>query len=217
MEISTYYGKELAITGSEISYSHRTKDGKTAYSIDIGTNQPNGNRTRYAPFTCKVVAINTKYNTLYCESVEPVICPRFMNGTILCFGIGHLKELKYKVGDIIQQGEVLGQDWYTGLSDKTAIHTHWSFGVGSYKGLHKLGNYLYDEKEIDGVYAISSDGYIHSYDFFFIENDCKITTAKDNPAYEYQFVRFIEEPIDYKSFYDRYHPLIEAIVKAHNI
>ena len=216
MEISTFYGSELAVTGSEVSFSHKATNGKSAYSIDIGTNT-NQSRIRYAPFTCKVVAINPKYNTLYCESVEPVICPRFPYGSILCFGIGHLKEIKYKVGDIIKQGEVLGEDWYTGLSDKSQIHTHWSFGVGKYKGLHRVGYYLYNGKQVDGVYAISSDGYIHSYDFFCIEDKCTITTKKDNPAYTYPFERvssYINKDIDenvYKAFYDKYHDLIEKI------
>lgn len=219
MEISTFYGNELAVTGSEISFSHKATNGKSAYSIDIGTNI-NGSRFRYAPFTCKVIDVNTKYNTLYCESVEKVISPRFPKGEYLCFGIGHLKALMYKKGDIIKQGEILGEDWYTGLSDKSAIHTHWSFGVGKFKGLHRVGYYQYNGKLVDGVYAISSDGYIHSYDFFCVEENCRITTKKDNPAYAYPYKRVTEyldkdikptTEVDYKAFYDKYHTFIEGV------
>ena len=218
MEISIFYGSELAVTGSEVSFSHKTTDGKSAYSIDIGSFLGTS-RVRYAPFTCKVVYVDTKYNSLFCESIEPVISPRFPDGEYLCFGIVHLKKLNYKVGDIITQGEPLGEDWYTGLSDKSQIHTHWCFGVGRYKGRHRLGYYLYNGKKVDGVWAISCDGYIHSYDFFCIEEHCKITTKKDNPAYTYPYKRvtdYLNKPtteIDYKAFYDKYHVFIEGTQK----
>lgn len=224
MEISVFYGKELAVTGSERTFSHQTNEGKSAYSIDIGSYLRNGKRVRYAPFTCKVVYSNPKYNSLYCESLEPVASPRFPQGKIMCFGIAHLKTCNYQVGDIIKQGEVLGEDWYTGLSDKSAIHTHWAFGVGKFKGLHRLGYYNYNGKLIDGIYGISCDGYIHSYDFFYIEDACEITTKKDYSAYAYPYKRVSQHPQTkedvvkkeeeeniYKAFYDKYHDLIEKI------
>lgn len=213
IEISTWFGDELCVTGSEQARSHMTTSGKTAYSIDVGS-RLNISRKRFAPFTCVVKEINTTFNTLYCESVGEVTCPRF-NSTKLCFSIGHLKEIIYKVGDVIKQGELLGEDWYTGLVDKNQIHTHWCFGIGEYRGIHNLGQAIAK----NNVYGLSSDGYIHSYDFMFIHDNCKVTTDNDNPAYKYPYTRVsdglgkptYEELLD---FYLAYNPLIEAIKKA---
>lgn len=204
-EYSTWFSDELNITGSETSWSHYAYDTKkTTYNIDFGSNGK-FNRNRYAPFTCKVKYIDTKSNGIYCETVEPVHTPFTIKNNLppmhMCFEMAHFNSLKWKVGDTIKQGELIGVDGTkaNGELNQVAQHTHMMFGKGKMKSsrVYKVGNAREKVgKPIISIYSLAcTDGLIHCYDFMFIKKDCKITT---NPSYagaSYKWVTVPEQPI----------------------
>lgn len=114
---------------SHYNHSHGTpKD----YPIDMA-GADEGQSCIFAPTNMKVTAIkgvgNNATNTIWLVSTEKVKTPTFIDTVFMT--ITHwndnCKTSKYKVGDIIKKGEIIG---WEGTDGATANHLHVVFGRG---------------------------------------------------------------------------------------
>ena len=141
--------REIILFPFEYLYMSQDEGGDyshiNTYNIDFLGYGANGRILRcpfYAPVTLKCVAIwdSTSNNRVY-ESVNPV---HFADGTIdyLTISFAHDDAPIHNVGDIINQGELLG---HTGTyGNVTGDHTHTCCGKGRYQGYTQRTGGHYD-------------------------------------------------------------------------
>lgn len=133
LECALYPLESVRITQTHYgSTSHNSYEVKNTGLFDVtGANGDTYKGEIFAPFTCKVVAIKTGKgcgNQVVVVSTKKV---HLANGDIAYarFGFGHDDTVDVKLGQIVKQGEHLGN---CGKKDASAIHSHLMLGVGEW-------------------------------------------------------------------------------------
>lgn len=170
MQIAMWLNERLYITqGENGQYSHQG-----IHAIDyVGYTKQAEN---FAPFDCKCVAFwNIGGNGRIFESTKEVLCAdgvrRFVH-----FGILHDSIPLAKIGQVFEQGDVIG---HTGVAGNvTGDHTHLICGNDHYEGFINLKNGNREFKNFANVYNI-----------FFI-NDTNVENDLNYPfkAYDKNFI-----------------------------
>lgn len=143
-------GKEICLFPFEYLYMSQDEGGDYShtgtYNIDFLGWSANGrvlNCPFYAPCTLKCIDAwdySGSHNLTY-QSINPV---HLANGRIdtLTIAFAHDDNPIHHVGDIINQGDLLG---HTGtFGQVTGDHTHTCCGMGPFEGYTNRGNNLYD-------------------------------------------------------------------------
>lgn len=138
LEVALYPLESVRLTQNYYyAYSHGSNEVKNTGLWDItGVSGDTYKGEIFAPFTCRVVAIKTGYangNQVIVQSVNKV---HLANGDInyARFGFGHDNKLDVKLGQIIKQGDKLGDCGDYG--NVSGVHSHIMVGVGEWT----LGN-----------------------------------------------------------------------------
>lgn len=189
LEVALYPLETCRITQSHYgSTSHSSKTIKNTGLWDVtgGSNDTNKGEI-FAPFTCKVVAIKTGKgcgNQVIVVSINKV---HLANGEIAYarFGFGHDDVVDVKLGQIVKQGEHLGN---CGKKDATATHSHLMLGVGEWtRGnsiptcLNKNNAYIFympNAIDIDDMFYMNDT----KYQKYLTDTD-KIETNGDTTEY----------------------------------
>ena len=145
------------------SYSHAG-----TYQIDFlgwGANGRVYNCPYYAPCTCRCVATtDASTNNRVYQSTSEV---HLADGTVgyVTFEIAHDNFPAHGVGEIIQQGALLG---HTGTATNVGDHMHFQCGRGVYQGWTQLPNgnwmlsnemHIYDACYVNDTVIIDGEGY----------------------------------------------------------
>ena len=169
-------GYEVALFPFPYLYMSQDEGGSfshaNTYNIDFLGWGANG-RIYQAPFyaPCTLRCVNTtwdryNHNMVY-ESVNKV---HLADGTLdyLTISFAHDDNPLYEVGNIIQQGDILGHTGTTG--DVTGDHTHSCCGKGQYQGYTQRQGGAYDLTNRihywEGVYTNNTvivEGYNHNW------------------------------------------------------
>lgn len=171
-------GNEVVLFPFEYLYMSQDEGGDYShfgtYNIDLLGYGPNGRIYEcpfYAPVTLKCVAIwDPASNNRVYESVNKV---HFADGTLdyLTIEFAHDNSPVHNVGDIINQGEVLGHTGSTG--QVTGDHTHTCVARGKYAGHTRRGEH----------YDLTNR--IHYWDATFV-NDTVIVRGFNHDWKEFQ-------------------------------
>lgn len=151
---------------------------KGAYALDLA-GEDIGIDWVLAPFTgtIKKILSGSYGNWYWFESNEKVLCA---NGEItkLVAMLGHDNKVRYKVGDVIKQGEHLCAEGTSG--NATGNHCHMEIGKGEYVGT------WYKNK--NGVYmlynAVKPNEYLCVPDNYIIKNDGGYKWKKESEVKE---------------------------------
>lgn len=150
------------------SYSH-----SGTYNIDLQGWSAEGRVYKcpyYAPCTLKCVNTtwDTNSHTIVWQSVDKVHLP---NGKldIFCISFAHDDNLLYSVGDVVNQGDLIGHTGTTG--NVTGDHVHLCCGEGDYEGFtHRL-------PDISGTWDLTNR--IHAWNGMYV-NDTVIVKGYDH-------------------------------------
>lgn len=173
-------GKEICLFPFEYMYISQNEGGsyshENTYNIDFlgwGANGRVLHGAFYAPCTLRCVAIwSPSSNNRVYQSINPV---HLADGTVdyLTISFSHDDNPRWSVGDIIQQGDLLGRTGTTG--EVTGDHIHSCCGKGQYQG------FTYRQSTIDpttGHYDLTNRA--HYYDCCYV-NDTTIVNGAGNP------------------------------------
>lgn len=127
----------------------------------------------YAPVTSKVVYIDASNGITVIESIDEV---NYIDGTTDFFQamFWHNDNLLYKVGDILNQGDILGRTGTTGYA--TGDHVHIGVGKGKFTGFTTFQGHSVLKNEY------------HQYNAFGV-NDTELVVTKN-----YNWRKFDETP-----------------------
>lgn len=134
LEVALYPLESIRITQTHYgTTSHASNKVKNTGLFDVTGCSGDANKgVIFAPFTCKVVAIQkgkSNGNQTLVQSVNKV---HLANGEIdyARFGFGHDNVLDIKLGQVIRQGEKLGDCGNYG--NVTGVHSHFLLGTGEW-------------------------------------------------------------------------------------
>ena len=116
----------------------------------------------YAPCTCKCLKTYPETGQVMWQSINKV---RFSNGRIdyATFMTAHDNTMDAKVGQVVKQGQQLGNMGNKGFSNMTGVHCHIEVSQSSdttWK-LNKYGNYMFNnEYDLDSCYFVDNTNII---------------------------------------------------------
>lgn len=216
LEVALYPLESVRITQTYYgSTSHGSNIVKNTGLWDVtGVNGDTNKGVIYAPFTCKVVVCLTNGKSsghqVVVQSLNKV---HLANGSIgyALFGFGHDNELDVKLGQIIKQGEKLGDCGDYGYV--TGVHSHWMIGVGEWtRGnslpicKNKSGSSIYympNAIDIDDMFYINGIREVAKYlngDKITNNEDGSITYYVSNDKVTCNFKKFSGQTLDLTQF-----------------
>ena len=143
--------------GSNGKYSHRGIMANDVRGKVAGVKYP-----YYAPCTCKCLKTYPETGQVMWQSINKV---RFSNGRIeyATFMTAHDNAMNAKVGQLVKQGQQLGNMGNKGFSNMTGVHCHIEVSQSSdttWK-LNKYGNYMFNnEYDLDSCYFVDNTNII---------------------------------------------------------
>lgn len=175
-------GTEVCLFPFEYLYMSQDEGGDVShqgtYNIDLLGWSANGrvlNCPFYAPCTLRCVDVwDASSNNRVYQSVNPVY---LANGRkdILTITFAHDDNPIHNIGDIINQGDLLGHTGTTGIA--FGDHTHTCCGMGVYQGFTQRGTAIIDGQSIP-LYDLTNR--IHYWDACFV-NDTIIVEGYNHP------------------------------------
>ena len=143
--------------GSNESYSH-----KGIMANDVRGLQPGVRYPYYAPCTCKCLKLYPKTGQVMWQSVNKV---RFANGRIdyATFMTAHDESMNAKIGQVVIQGNQLGNMGRKGFSNITGVHCHIQISQSKDTTWKKniYGNYRFNnEYDLDDCYFVDDTNII---------------------------------------------------------
>ena len=168
---SILYMAEIRISASEESSTHIN-----TCCVDLAGSGNDGILMGLAaPFDCKVVKIvhgSNDSNSVYFESLEPVLIPNIATARYMSFRCAHMNDQEYNLLNmrestsnprIFRQGEMC---YYEGTKNATAPHIHIEFGKGKYvanENTWKPAGYGSNItiNTVDGAIQIQNACYLH--------------------------------------------------------
>lgn len=142
-KLKSYQGNEVALFPLEYLYMTQDSGGDYShagtYNIDFSGWGASG-RVKLCPYyaPCKMKVVNTQWDpnshNIVWESTEKVL---LANNQVdyLTIAFAHDNNLLYKVGDVVEQGTLIGHTGTTG--HVTGDHVHICCGQGHYRGMTK--------------------------------------------------------------------------------
>ena len=134
-------GYEVLLFPLEYMYISQGEGGSTShqgtYNIDFlgwGRNGRVYNCPYYAPCKCKLVYKNTTSAYNIWDSVDMVHTP--LGLMKVCFMVIHDDNLPYNIGDVINQGDILGHTGSSGYA--YGDHLHLNVASGNYEGQEQV-------------------------------------------------------------------------------
>lgn len=143
--------------GSNGKYSHRGIMANDVRGKTAGVKYP-----YYAPCMCKCLKTYPETGQVMWQSINKV---RFSNGRIdyATFMTAHDNTMDAKVGQVVKQGQQLGNMGNKGFSNMTGVHCHIEVSQSSdttWK-LNKYGNYMFNnEYDLDSCYFVDNTNII---------------------------------------------------------
>ncbi len=143
--------------GSNGKYSHRGIMANDVRGKAAGVKYP-----YYAPCTCKCLKTYPETGQVMWQSINKV---RFSNGRIdyATFMTAHDNTMDAKVGQVVKQGQQLGNMGNKGFSNMTGVHCHIEVSQSpdtTWK-LNKYGNYMFNnEYDLDSCYFVDNTNII---------------------------------------------------------
>lgn len=143
--------------GSNGKYSHRGIMANDVRGKVAGVKYP-----YYAPCTCKCLKTYPETGQVMWQSISKV---RFSNGRVdyATFMTAHDNTMDAKVGQVVKQGQQLGNMGNKGFSNMTGVHCHIEVSQSSdttWK-LNKYGNYMFNnEYDLDSCYFVDNTNII---------------------------------------------------------
>lgn len=167
-------GKEVLLFPLEYMYMSQDEGGDTShvgtYNMDFlgwGANGRVYQCPYYAPCKCKLVRQNSSDASNIWESVNPVHTPLGVNKVTIM--VVHDDNLPHSVGDVVNQGDILGHTGSSGYA--YGDHLHLNVAIGTYDGMEQVppnnnwqlknSVHIYNAMYVNGTTII--EGYNHPW------------------------------------------------------